>query len=90
MKNEDSACLTSILLLLASAVPLAVWASSPKFHPFLGIFGALLYVAGGVLGIYGAYLGTEPGETIPKMAKTVPPASGTAEAVKAMRKTAGS
>jgi hypothetical protein len=90
MKNEDSACLISILLLLASAVPLAVWAASPKFHPFLGIFGAVLYVAGGVLGIYGAYLGTEPGETIAEMTKTVPPTSGTADAVKAMKKTAGS
>jgi hypothetical protein len=50
----------------------------------------VLYVAGGVLGIYGAYLGTEPGETIAEMTKTVPPASGTADAVKAMKKTAGS
>ena len=90
MKNEDSSCLISILLLLASAVPLAVWASSPKVHPFLGIFGAVLYVAGGVFGIYGAYLGTEPGEIIAKMTKTVPPTSGTAHAVKAMTKTAGS
>ena len=89
MKNEDSTCLISILLLLASAVPLVVWASSPRVHPFLGTLGAVLFVVGGVIGIYGAYLGTEPGETIAEMTKTVPATSDTADGLKAMKKTAG-
>jgi hypothetical protein len=83
MKSENSTCLTSIVLLLASAVPLAVWAASPKAHPFLGALGVVLFVVGGVFGIYGAYLATEPGATAAEMTKTVP-------AALAMKKAAGS
>jgi hypothetical protein len=83
MKSENSTCLTSIVLLLASAVPLVAWAASPRAHPFLGALGVVLYLAGGVFGIYGAYLATEPGETIPEMTKAVPTAL-------AMKKAAGS
>jgi hypothetical protein len=90
MKSENSTCLTSIVLLSASAVPLIAWAATPKAHPFLGILGGVLYVVGGVFGIYGAYLAAEPGETIAEMRKTMPTGSGTADGALAMRKTAGS
>ena len=90
MKNEDSTCFISIFLLLGSAVPLVVWAASPSAHPFLGTLGVVLYVAGGVFGIYGANLATEPGETIAEMRKTVQTASGIADGALAMRKAAGS
>jgi VIT1/CCC1 family predicted Fe2+/Mn2+ transporter len=90
MKNEDSTCFISIFLLLGSAVPLVVWAASPSAHPFLGTLGVVLYLAGGVFGIYGAHLATEPGETIAEMGKTVPTASGIAGGALVMRKTAGS
>ncbi len=89
MKNEDSTCLVSILVLLVSAVPLVGWAASPRAHPFLGTLGILLYVVGGGVGIYGAFLATEPGETIPETTKTVPSTSGTEHAKLAMRKAAG-
>ena len=89
MKHEDSTCLVSIFLLLASAVPLVVWAASPSAHPFLGTLGIVLYVVGGGVGIYGAYLATEPGETILETTKTVPTTSGTEDTKLAMRKAAG-
>jgi len=64
-------------------VPLIAWAATPKAHPFLSILGGVLCVVGGVFGIYGAYLATEPGQTFPEMTKTVP-------AALAMNKASGS